>query len=94
MGVMNKHPGLSDGRVEAEDRKLDFKVSSDNTEAEFLLHRKSANVPGADVRVVQEASVTQREDGSLMAPLNGARPKQMSLGAWKQRPQEGRSTKT
>ena len=82
-GVMNKHPGLSEGWVEAEDGKLNLEMSSDATEAELLLHRKSANVrgpPGADVRDVPGALGTQREDGSPMEPLHGARPKRHGTG--------------
>ena len=63
---------------EAEDGKLDFEESSDDTEVELLLPRKGANErgpPGVDIRDVLEASGTQREDWSHMEPLNGARPK-------------------
>ena len=61
---------MSEGRIEAEDGKLDFEVSSEDTEVELLLHQT-----GADVRDVPEASGTQREDWSHMGPLYGARQK-------------------
>ena len=75
---MDKDQRLSEGRVEAEDGKLDFEESSDDSEVELLLPRKGANEcgpPGADIRDVPEASGTQWEDWSYMEPLNGARPK-------------------
>ena len=51
--------------MEAEDGKLDFEESSDDTEVELLLPRKGANQhgpPGADIRDVPEVSGTQWED--------------------------------
>ena len=42
-GVIDKDQRLSEGRVEAEDGKLDFEESSDDTEVEFLLPRKGSN---------------------------------------------------
>ena len=42
-GVLDKNQKLSEGRVEAEDGKLDFEKSSDDTEVELLLPRKGAN---------------------------------------------------
>ena len=71
-GVIDKDQRLSEGRVEAEDGKLDFEESSDDTEVELLLPRKGADEhdpPGADIRDVPEAWGPQRE------PLHGARPK-------------------
>ena len=82
-GVIDKDKRLSEGRVEAEDGKLDFEESSDDTEVELLLPRKGANErcpPGADIRDVPEASGTQRENWSHMEPLNGARPKCNRVG--------------
>ena len=75
---MDKDQRLSEGRAEAEDRKLDFEDSSDDEEVTLLLPRKGADErdpPGADIRDVPEASGTQREDWVHMEPLHGARPK-------------------
>ena len=75
---MDKDQRLSEGRVEAEDGKLDFEESSEDTEVELLLYSRGADErgpPGSDIREVPEALGTQREDWSHMEPLNGARPK-------------------
>ena len=72
---MIKDQKLSEGRVEAQDGKLDFETSSDDTEVELLQHRKGAEKrgpPGADVRDVLEASDAQRKDWSHTEPLHGA----------------------
>ena len=72
---MDKDQRLSEGWVEAEDRKLDFEESLDDEEVTLLLPRKDANerdLPGADIRDVPEASGTQREDWVHMEPLHGA----------------------
>ena len=72
---MDKDQRWSEGRVEAEDGKLDFEESLDDEEVMFLLPRKVADerdLPGADIRDVPEASDTQREDWSHMEPLHGA----------------------
>ena len=64
-GVIDKDQRLSEGRVEAEDGKVDFEEFSDDTEVELLLPQKGANErgpPGADIRDVPETSGTQRED--------------------------------
>ena len=97
---MDKDQRLGEGRVEAEDGKLDYEDSSDDEEVKLLLPRKGADErdpPGADIRDVPEASGTQREDWfrSLCMGLgrNGTGrgdpqwyPR--SLGFWKQKPQE------
>ena len=75
---MDKDQRLSVGRVEAEDRKLDFEESLDDEEVTLLLPRKGADerdLPGADIRDVPEVSGTQREDWVHMEPLHEARPK-------------------
>ena len=81
---MDKDQRLDEGRVEAEDGKLDYEDSSDDEEAKLLPHRKGADEPdpsGADIRDVPEASGTQREEWFLTTePLNGARPKWNSAG--------------
>ena len=62
---MDKDQRFSEGRVEAEDRKLDFEESLDDEEVMLLLPQKGADehdLPGADIRDVPEASGTQRED--------------------------------
>ena len=77
-GVIDKDQRLSEGQMEAEEGKLDFKDSSDDTEVELLLPRKGSDErdpPGADIRDVPEASGTQPEDWFHMEPLHGARPK-------------------
>ena len=82
-GVIDKDQRLSEGRVEAEDGKLDFEESSDDEEVALLLPRKGADAsdpPGADIRDVLEASGTQREDWFHMEPLHGARPKWNQAG--------------
>ena len=77
-GVLDKDQRLDEGRVEAEDGKLDYEDSSDDEEVKLLPHRKGADEPdppGADIRDVPEASGTQREEWFLMTePLNGAWP--------------------
>ena len=90
-GVIDKDQRLSEGRVEAEDGKLDFEESWDDTKIKLLLPRKGANErgpPGADIRDVPEASGTQREDWSHMEPLNGARPKWNRVGRLSGMPEE------
>ena len=42
-GVIDKDQRLSEGRVEAEDGKLDFEESSDDAEVELLLPRNGAD---------------------------------------------------
>ena len=82
-GIIDKDQRLSEGRVEAEDGKLDFEESSDDEEIALLLPRKGADArepPGADIRDVPEASGTQREDWFHMEPLHGARPKWNQAG--------------
>ena len=75
---MDKDQRLSEGQVEAEDRKLDFEESLDDEEVTLLLPRKGADerdLRGADIRDVPEASGTQQEAWVHMEPLHGARPK-------------------
>ena len=75
---MDKDQRLGEGRVEAEDEKLDYKDSSDDEEVRLLLPRKGADErdpPGPDIRDVPEVSSTQREDWFHTEPLHGARPK-------------------
>ena len=77
-GVLDKDQRLGEGRVEAEDGKLDYEDFSDDEEVKLLLPRKGADEhdpPGADIRDVPEASSTQREDWFHTEPLHGARPK-------------------
>ena len=74
-GVIDKDQRLSEGRVEAENMKLE---SSNDEEVALLLPRMGSDesdLPGADIRDVPEASGTQREDWVHMEPLHGARPK-------------------
>ena len=80
---MDKDQRLGEGRVEAEDVKLDYEDSSDVEEVKLLLPRKGADErdpPGADIRDVPEASGTQREDWFHMEPLHGARLKWNQAG--------------
>ena len=75
---MDKDQRWSEGRMEAEDGKLDFEESLADEEVTLLLPRKGADerdLPGADIRDMPEASGTQREDWIHMEPLHGARPK-------------------
>ena len=77
-GVLDKDQRLGEGRVEAEDEKLDYEDSSDDEEVKLLLPRKGADErdpPGAYIRDVPEASGTEREDWFHTEPLHGARPK-------------------
>ena len=72
---MDKDQRLGEGRVEAEDGKLDYEDSSDDEEVELLLPRKGADerdLPVADIRDVTEASGTQREDWFHMEPALGS----------------------
>ena len=82
-GVLDKDQRLGEGRVEAEDGKLDYEDSSDDGEVELLLPRKGADErdpPGADIRDVPEASGTQREDWFQMESLHWAWPKWSRAG--------------
>ena len=77
-GVLDKDQRLGEGRVEAEDGKLDYEDSSDDEEVKLLLLRKGADErdpPVADIQDVPEVSGTQREDWFHTEPLHGARPK-------------------
>ena len=59
---MDKDQRLGEGRVEAEDGKLDYEDSSDDEEVMLLLHRKGADERdplGADIRDVPEAGFLQ-----------------------------------
>ena len=94
-GVIDKDQRLSEGRVEAEDGKLDFEESSDDEEVALLLPRKGADArdpPGADIRDVPEASGTQREDWFHMEPLHGAQPKWNQVGRPPVVPEEPRGS--
>ena len=92
-GVLDKDQRLGEGRVEAEDGKLDYEDSSDDEEVKLLLHWKGADErdpPGADIRDVPKASGTQREDWLLTEPLNGARLKWNRAGRPPVVPEESR----
>ena len=81
--VIDKDQRLSEGHVEAEDRKLDFEELSDDEEVSLHLPRKGADErdpPGVEIRDVPGAPVTQREDWFNMEPLHGARPKWNRVG--------------
>ena len=81
-GVLDKDQRLGEGRVEAEDGKLDYEDSSDDEEVKLLLPRKGADERdplGADIRGVPEASGTQ-QDWFHTEPLHGARPKWKRVG--------------
>ena len=81
---MEKDQRLEEGRVGAEDGKLNHEDSSDDEEVKLLPHRKGVDepdLPGADIRDVPEASGTQREEWLLTTePLLGARPKWNTAG--------------
>ena len=67
-GVLDKDQKLDEGRMEAEDGKLNLEDSSDDEEVKLLPNRKGADepdLPGADIRDVPEASGTQREEWLL-----------------------------
>ena len=69
---MDKDQRLDEGRLEAEDGKLDYEDFSDDEEVKLLPHRKGADEPDpprTDVRDVPDLSMVMTE------PLNGARPK-------------------
>ena len=73
-GVIDKDQRLSEGRVEAEDGKLDFEESSDDEEVALLLPWKGADErdpPEADIRDVPEASGTQRRTGFIWSLCMG-----------------------
>ena len=78
-GVLDKDQRLDEGRIKAEDGKLDCEDFSDDEDVKLLPNRKGADEPdppGADIRDVPEASGTQREEWLLTTePLHGARPK-------------------
>ena len=74
---MDKDQKLGQGRMEAEDEKLDYEDSLDDDEVKLLLPRKGADErdpPGVDIRDVLEVSDTQHEDWFHTEPLRGARP--------------------
>ena len=83
-GVLDEDQRLDEGRVEAEDGKLNYEDFSDDEEVKLLPHQKGADEPdppGADIRDVPEESGTQQEEWLLtMEPLNGARPKWNRVG--------------
>ena len=76
-GCLDKR--LDEGRVEAEDGKLDHEDSWDDEEVKLLPNRKGADEPdppGADIRDVPEASGIQREEWLLTTePLHGVQLK-------------------
>ena len=76
--VIDKDQRLSEGQVEAEDRKLDCEVLLDDEKVALHLPWKGADERyplGVEIRDVPGAPVTQREDWFHMEPLHGARPK-------------------
>ena len=82
--VIDKDQRLSEGHVEAEDRKLDFEELSDDEEVALHLPRKGADErdpQGLEIRDVPGPPVTQREDWFNMEPLHGARPRGLEAEA-------------
>ena len=61
-GAIDKDQMLSEGRVEAEDGRLDFEESSDDTEVELLLPRK-----GVDERGLRCAGGVRYSAGGLVS---------------------------
>ena len=71
-GVLDKDQKLDEGRMEAENGKLNLEDSSGEEEVRLLPNRKGADepdLPGADIRDVPEASGIQREEWLLTTEL-------------------------
>ena len=71
---------MNGDRMEADHRKLDCRIFTDDEEITLLPHKRDTEVPDnpdTDIRDRPDMSDTQREDWLLqMEPLHGARPRQ------------------
>ena len=70
---------MNDDRMEANHRRLDYRIFTDDEDVTLLPHKRDTDVPdnpGSDIRDGPDTSDTQREDWLLQTePLHGARPR-------------------
>ena len=79
---MIKNQRVDEGRIEAEHGKLDYKDSSEDEEVKLLSHRKGADEPdppGAEIRDVQAASDTQRDEWEDGQEISGVGPEGVAI---------------
>ena len=77
---MDMEQQVNGDRMEADHRRLDYRIFTDNKEVTLLPHKRDTEVPdnpGTDIRDRPDMSDSQREDWLLQTePLQGARPRQ------------------
>ena len=78
--LMDMEQQVNGDRMEADHRRLDHIIFTDDEEVTLLPHKRDTGVtdnPGTDIRDRPDMSDTQREDWLLQTePLHGARPRQ------------------
>ena len=76
--LMDMEQQVNDGRMEADHRRLDYRIFTDDEEVTLLPHKRNTEVPdnpGSDIRDGPDTSDT-REGWLLQTePLHGARPR-------------------